>query len=753
MIGSLLSHYRVTGRLGAGGFGVVFRAHDERLDRDVALKVLPEGLVVDDEARRRFHREALAATRVSHPNIGTIYDLDRDGDTDFIVMEFVDGENLDARIARGRIEAREAAGIGAQIADALDALHELGVAHCDLKPGNVVLTPRGLVKLLDFGLSRRLCECGTRIDDPLADTRTFRLAGSMPYLSPEQVRGQAPNASSDLYALGVTMFEMLAGRRPHTADNVGALLYAIAHEPAPPLRSVEPSVPALLEALVAVLLEKAPELRPASAREVAEQLRAWLVPGTREPIALALPLAEAPALRGRALAVFPLANLSSDPEQEFFADGMTDAILSTLAALEGLRLISRTSVMRFKGTTKPVPEIARELDVQYVVEGTVLRAGERVRITVQLVDAARDRTIWARSYERAVGDVLGLQGEVARAIAEEIRVQISPSEQARLAEASEVNSAAYEAYLRGRFLWNRRTPADVQRALEFFRRAIDIAPRYARAHAGLADCYNILGDHDLLTNEEAGAAATAAAQRALDLDPRLDEAHTSMAFARAFFEWDWQGAEASYRKAGLYGPGYATGHQWFGEFLATLGRFEEAELEARRALELDPLSLVIQTTLGDVLFFARRYDEAIDVLRRTLDVDPAFPSVLTDLGRALVEAGALDEGIQRFEQAQRLGATGKYSAGLGHAYARAGRVAEARAILDRLIVERTQRYVSPHAIAVVHVGLGEHDAALDWLERAYESHDRALVWLRVHPRLDPLRGDPRFHRLLEALRL
>jgi serine/threonine-protein kinase len=753
MIGSILSHYRVTERLGAGGFGIVFRAHDERLDRDVAIKLLPGGTVVDDSARRRFHREALAATRVSHPNIGTIYDLDRDGDTDFIVMEFVDGQSLDARIARGRLDVREAAGIAAQIADALDALHELGVAHCDLKPGNVMLTPRGLVKLLDFGLSRMLCEGGARLDGAEVDTRTFQLAGSLPYLSPEQVRGRQPDVRSDLYALGVTMFEMLAGHRPHVAENMGALVYAIAHTPAPLLRSVAPSVPEALEALVALLLDKEPARRPASARAVAEQVRAWLVPGTSEPVAVGGPVAEAAARRGRALAVLPLSNLSTDPEQEFFADGMTDAILSHLTALEGLRLISRTSVMRFKGTTRPVPDIARELDVDYVVEGTVLRGGERVRITVQLVDAVGDSTIWARAYERPLGDVLSLQGEVARAIAEEIRVQISPSERARLSEAGEVNPAAYEAYLRGRFLWARRTRPDVERALEFFRRAIEIAPRYARAHAGQADCYNILGDQDVLPNDEAGAAAIASARRALELDPRLAEAHTSIAFAQAFFEWDWTGAEESFRKATLYGPGYATGHQWFAEFLASQGRFDEAVVEARHAVELDPLALVMQTTLGDVLFFARRYDDAITVLRGALEVDPAFPSVLTDLGRALVQAGFVEEGVERFEQAQRLGARGKFHAGLGHAYARAGRVAEARAILGRLVAERTERYVSPHAIAVIHVGLGEYDRAFEWLERAFDSHDRALMWLRVHPRLDPLRDDARFTRLLQALRL
>jgi tetratricopeptide (TPR) repeat protein len=432
---------------------------------------------------------------------------------------------------------------------------------------------------------------------------------------------------------------------------------------------------------------------------------------------------------------------------------MTDAILTHLAAIGGLRLISRTSVMRFKGTNRSIPDIARELSVGCVVEGAVLRSGERVRISIQLIDTVSDTTMWARNYERALGDVIALQTDVARAIAEEIRVRLTPGEVERLGAIADVDPSAYEAYLRGRFLWNRRTRPDVQRALEFFRRAVEMSPRYAQAHAGIADCYNVLGDMDLLSNAEALAAVRAAAGRALELDPRLAEAHTSLGFALTFYAWDWAGAQSAFERAALEGPGYATGHQWYAEFLVSQGRFEEAERESRLALTLDPLSLVIRTSLADVLYFSRRFDEAIAILKATLEVDPAFPAALSDLGRSYAQAGRYDEAIVAFEEARRLGFIGKYSAGLAHSYALAGRTDEARAILAELKRERQERYVSPHAIAVVHIGLGEFEDALQWLERAHEAHDRALIWIKVHPRLDPLRSEPRLTRIIEAMKL
>ena len=748
MIGTLLSHYRILERLGAGGMGVVYRARDERLDRDVALKVLPDGLIADEPVRRRFHREALAAARITHPNVGVIYDFDSVGSVDFLVMEFVPGESLDRAVASGALPEPAVLETGSALADALAALHEIGVIHCDLKPANVVRMPNGRPKLLDFGLSRLLrVEGAHRSRMGLSDTGAG-WAGTLPYMAPEQFTGARLDARTDLYALGVLLFELATGRTPHVAAEPAALMYAIVHQPPPQARSIVPALSPGFDALLAQALEKAPEHRFATAVAFRSALRDLQRDTHRERSA-------APARpRIRGLAVLPLANLSADPEQEFFADGMTEALLTDLASIEGLRLISRTSVMRFKGTTKSLREIAAELEVDAVVEGSVLRAGGHVRISAQLVDAAGDRSLWAKSYERPLGDVLALQREVARAIAEEIRSQLTPREAARLISRPAVPPEAHDAYLRGRFLWNRRTTADVQRALEYFRRAAELAPDYAAAHGGIADAIGILGDLDVLPPEQVLREARAAADLALKLEPERHETLTTLGFLACFFTWEWETAEQAFRRSIAAGPNYATAHQWYGEFLATQGRFVEGEREARQALALDPLSVIMASSLGDVLYFARRYHDAIEVLRQSLDMDPNFPWALTDLGRLLTEIGDYDGAIAAFKAAQRvLGVEGKSWAGLAYANARAGRTDEARSMLADL-----ERRLSPapaaagrHAIGLVHLALGHPEPALDWLERAHREGDRAMVWIREHPRLDPLRGEPRLQRLIDAM--
>ncbi|MFI5372830.1 MAG: protein kinase, partial [Candidatus Eisenbacteria bacterium] len=719
----------------------------EHLDRDVAIKVLPEGALGDEAARRRFQREARAASRVNHPNVGVIYDFGSDRGTDFLAMEFVRGEGLDRVASRGPLAERDLIAIGLALADALAALHELGVIHCDLKPANVIRTPDGTVKLVDFGLSRLLRR---------ADERPTRSqpgeggwAGTLPYMAPEQFTGARLDARTDLYALGVLLYELATGRPPHTAADAGALMYAIVHTPAPALPPGA-TVSGGFATTLRRLLEKIPERRPASAADLCATLRGLL----GGPVTTPAPVDEHP--RVRALAVLPLANLSADPQQEFFADGMTEALIADLTAIEALRLISRTSVMRFKGTTLSLPEIARELGVEAVVEGSVLRAGGHVRITVQLVDAAADRNMWARSYERPLDDVLALQREVARAIAAEIRVHVTPREAARLESRPEVPAEAVDAYLRGRYLWNRRTETDVRRALEFFRRAVGQAPGYARAHAGIADAFAILGDLDALSPSEARAGATAAAERALALDPGLPEAHTSLGFIRDFFEWDWSAAEAAYRRAIEAGPSYATARQWYAELLVGLGRFDEAIAESQRAVALDPLSMIMQVSLADVLYFARDFPRALRTLRGVLELDPGFATALTDLGRMLTETGAHDEAIESFRHAERvLGTGGKPSAGLAYALARAGRVDEARHALAEMEARLAPAPAAAgrHSIAVTYLALGDRERAIEWLERAHRDGDRALVWLKVHPRLDPLRGDARFERLIDAMNL
>jgi serine/threonine-protein kinase len=741
-----VSHFRILEQVGEGGMGMVYRASDERLERVVALKLLPAGMLAPGGDRNRGHREARTLSRLNHPAIATLYDVGAEGGQDYLVMEFVEGETLERRLMGGPLPEPEIEAIGEQIATALQAAHEQQVVHCDLKPGNVMVTPRGQVKVLDFGIARLLRQRdsarGTR---PTAESPP---AGTLPYMSPEQLLEAPLDARTDLYSLGVVLYHMAAGRLPF--ENGVALVLAnqiINNAPPPPSRFRADLSPRL-EEIILKCMEKKPAERYQSAADVAVDLRRAAAPRERAPARTE----RAEPRRIESLAVLPLENLSRDPEQEFFADGMTESLIAHLAQVGALRVISRTTAMQYKGARMPLPDIARALSVDAIVEGAVFRAGDRVRITVQLIDADSDRHLWAQSYERDAGDVLALQGEVARAIASEVRVTLTPGETERLAGTRAVNPRAYEAYLRGRHFWNKRTAVEVRRAAEYFKQAIDADPTYPAAYAGLADAYNIMADLNALAPLEAASRARAATSRALDLDPRLAEAHTSRAFIRFFFDWDWDGAERAFKEAIALNPNYATAHQWYGDLLASQARFEEAAAESRRAEALDPLSFVISTTLAEVLFFQRRYDEAIEKLRGVIDMEPTFSPARNDLARALVMSGRIAEGIEEFLASAELSEGDPRShAGLGHAYALAGREADARAVLGALTEGARGLTVSSHAIAVIHVALGEHREAFEWLDRACREHDRALVWAKVHPRLDPLRSDPRFQDILKRV--
>jgi len=745
MVGTTLSHYRILHRVAAGGMGVVYCARDERLEREVALKVLPEGALADAPARARFRNEALALSRLNHPAIATIFDFDSEGGTDFLVMEYVQGTTLAEKIAGGALLEPEVIDLGIQIADALEVAHEQGVVHRDLKPGNVVVTPRGRVKVLDFGIAKLLQPGGA----PAATLTGAApgLTGTLGYMAPEQLLGTAVDARADLFALGVVLYEMATGRHPHADQPPAAMMYAIVNSrPAPPRRE-RPGLSPRLEAAILKALEKQAERRHPTAKLLADELRSITPSPGAAPDA-------ASGARVESIAVLPLVNLSGDPEQEFFTDGMTEALIAGLAQIRALRVISRTSAMQYKGAKQPLPEIARALNVDAIVEGGVLRSGARVRVTANLIEAATDRHLWSKSYERDVGDVLALQGAVARAIADEIRVEITPREQRRLATGRVVNPLAYEAYLRGRYYWNKRTPQELRRGIEFFQQAIEADPTYAEAYAGLADSYNILADMSAMRPSEGFAIARVAARRALEIDDQIAEAHTSLGFLRTFHEWNWSGAEESYRRALAINPGYATAHQWHAEFLVTQARFDEALAEARRAHTLDPLAFILDTTVGDVLFFARRYDEAIARLRGTIEMEPRFLPAHSDLGRALAQRGDYDEAIEEFLTATRLvGGNPKASAGLAHVLALTGRHDEARAILADLESRAATGLVSLNAIAVVHVALGDLEGGITWIERAFQERDRALVWAKVHPRLDPLRPDPRFQSVLTRMGL
>ena len=741
-----LSRYRLLERIGAGGMGEVWKAHDGKLDRIVAVKVLLRGAVGglgDDTGRERFRREALTLSRLSHAGIATLFDFDADGDRQFLVMEFVAGGTLEARLREGPLPLVQIQSLGAEIADALEDAHRHGVLHRDLKPGNIALTTDGRAKILDFGLALLLS----------ADAVTGRLThagtvmGSLAYMAPEQLAGEAEDPRTDVYALGVTLFEIATGQRPFAQERPQALMFAIINTPAPSLRSLRPEATAEFDRLIASCLEKDRWRRPVSAAAVADALRRLPAEGSLQP--------SPDTMRGtiRGIAVLPFRNMSQDPTQEYFGDGLTEAVISELARIRALRVISRTSAMQYKGSALSLPEIARELNVEAILEGSAQLVGERVRLNVQLVAARTDETLWADRYDRQLENVLGLQSELAETVAREIAVQLTPSEVTQLARRHVVNPAAHLEYLKGRHSSWGGSPEGVDLGLRHVRRALELDPDFAAGWSALADCHIIRATRGMAPAAEAAAEATAAARRALDLDPFLADAHVSLGVVQ-MHTGDLHGGVRSLRHAIELNPALALAHNMLARALSSFERHEEALVAAQTSVSLDPLAVMLHTILADVYYFARQYEKAVVSYRMAIELDPRFASAHTDLARALEALGRFGEARTAYETGRRLsGGIAGPSFGLAHLEAAAGNVAEARRILGGLTTARGQRVVSAWGIGAVHASLGDIDEAYRWLEIAVQEKASGLILLRVHPRLDPIRSDARYWPLVRRVGL
>ena len=783
-VGRALSHYKVLGEIGHGGMGVVYRALDVGLGREVALKLLPPERVADESRRRRFVQEARAAATLEHPHVAVIYEIGEAEGTTFIAMELIRGETLAAVLARGRLEPVRALELATEVAEGLAFAHERGIVHRDLKPGNIMLTDGDHAKIIDFGLAKL-----SETTDPSLASETATDAGSVvgtaAYMSPEQARGQKADQRSDIFSFGIVLHEMLTGARPFHADNPVDTLHAILHAPAPRLAGLPVSLPDVQRLLDRCLAKETRDRYPSMKDVIGDLRAAWrrlesgsapISPATEELSALSTieqrprargrrafvagaalvaaglaaawtawrppPLADPPVRSIRSLAVLPLQNLSGDAEQDYFADGLTEALISDLARIRALRVISRTSVMHYKGTKERLPTIAQALGVDAVVEGSVLRSGDRVRITAQLIDASTDQHLWSESYERDVRDVLSLQREVARAIAREVQVVLTPQEQDVLAKSRPIDDEAYQLHLKGRYMWNKRTPDGFEKARRLFQQAIDKDPTYAPAWSGIADTYGVLASvgYNVLPAREALPKARAAALRALELDPNLSEAHASLAWVKHRYEWDWTAAEEAFQRAIALNPGYATARQWYSEFLSTMGRNREALAEAKRARDTDPLSLIINHNMARRLYFARRFEEAVVESRKTLEMDPEFRVARVMLGLEYAAQGRLQEAIAEFDQ------TGARSLS-GYAHGRAGQRKEALEVLAELKDAAATRHVAPTQFVFVHLGLGQREEALRWLEKDFEARSDYMVYLGIDPVLDSLRGDPRFEAL------
>lgn len=741
--GQSLGRYRLLELIGEGGMGSVWKAHDDNLDRDVAIKMLLRGTLGHATRRERFRREALVLSRLSHPGVATIFDFDVQEGFDFLVMEYVAGGTLETRLHNGPLPIPEILKIGSAIAEALDNAHRHGILHRDLKPGNIVFTADGHPKILDFGIAVLLS--GDKSSGRM--TTPGMIVGSLPYMAPEQLFGEADDARTDLYALGALLFEMTTGQRPFVKDRPESLMFAIINTTAPTIKSLRPDAPDALDRLITECLKKQPAQRPASAGVIAQTLR-----GIRDGVPSgALPLQARDVISS--VAVLPLRNLSNDSSQEYFADGMTESIISDLARIKALRVISRTSVMSYKGSAKSLPEIARDLNVDAVLEGSALLVGKRVRVSVQLVSARTDETLWSDRYDRDLEDVLSLQSELAEKVAREIEIQLSPSEETELAKREAVNPEAHLNYLKARHVLLSGSMDATEAAHKYVMKALEIDPNYALAWCALADSITWAAIRGISEPVSAMKEALSAVDKALQLDPNLADAHASKGLILTHSNEMAAGLRSLQRAIEL-NPGHSAAYNLLGRALYSYERFPEALAVMDKSVKLDPVSMLAYTGAGDAYYFARQYEKSVLNYRLALELDRRFDGAHSGLARSLEALGQFDEARVEYEECRRL-ASGVTVAdfGLAHLAQAMGNETEARRILAELTEARKTRVISAFAIAAVHASLGDIEEAFNWLDTAVTEKSPALLLLRVHPRLDPIRNDPRYWPLVEKVGL
>jgi TolB-like protein len=787
--GTKLGPYEIIQAIGSGGMGDVYRSRDTRLDRDVAIKVLPDRFARDVEARMRFDREAKAVAALSHPNILSIHDYGSTESVAYIVTELLEGQTLRRRLNEGPLSWRKVVEIGAALADGLAAAHAKGVIHRDLKPENIFLTDDGRVKILDFGIAQlvRQEEAPSDVDPTLMPTAPMKtdpyaVVGTAGYMAPEQLRGEPVDATTDIFSLGTVLYEMATGHAAFIRKTVIDSLSAILADTPDVHTASDRLIPFELARVIQRCIEKNRSERFQSARDLsfalkaigtstalsfeapADRRRRWILWGSFAAVALIALLAYVLAHRIeidvkprqdsaarrviRSIAILPFVNATGDREAEYLSDGITETLINTLAQVPNLRVMSRTSVFHYKGRSPNPVAVGRDLRVSSVVIGRIETIGDRLVVSAELVDTSDNALIWGNRYQIARSDLFVVQQSIASEIARMLRLQVTDREQQLFAKRHTTDARAYELYLKGRFQWNKRNADGLYKAIEFFNQAIEIDPQYALAYAGLADCYNLLDIWAGLPTNETFPRAKAAAQHALAIDDRLAEAHTSLAYAIHTYEWDWPAAEREYKRAIELNPNYATAHQWYAEFLTAVGRFDEAAEQGKKALDLDPMSPIINAVVAFNDAMARRYPAAIEQGRRTTQLFPDFMPGHAYLGLALLESGKPREAIEALDASQKLQDIVVVLTWL----IRAHRAAGDAAIADRMTRELERRgkreYLPPFYMAELYAHEGDRDRAFAELDRALKERTGAMVWINVDPALDPLRGDARFKKLL-----
>src|ERR1043165_6190546 len=835
LVGKRLSHYQVRSLIGVGGMGEVYLAQDTKLDRAVALKILPDQFAADNSRMSRFEQEARSAAALNHPHIAHVYEIGEAGGKHFISMEYVDLETLSHKIHREKTPLANLLKYLAQVAGGLAKAHEKGIVHRDLKPDNVMVTRDGYAKILDFGLAKLIETRHETVaaDESLNEVATIKLAqhstpgmvmGTVGYMSPEQAQGRVREIDhrSDVFSFGCILYEAATGLRAFQGEDVLDSLHKIVYAPTPQIKDTNPKAPEDLQRIVRRCLAKAPEKRYQSIKdlgieleELAQELKA--VPESEQIVRAAAggtaTSSDVPAMTERnspsgtgtagseaphptssaeyvvsgishhkraalvavvvvlgiaaagwfyfrsqnsqiavhSIAVLPFINVSKDTEMDYLSDGISESLINSLSQLPGIKVIARNSAFKYKGTDVDLKEVAKALGVDAILTGRVTQRGENLAISVELVNASDKTQIWGEQYTRKPIDLLQVQAEISREIADSLRLRLNADQQRQLARRSIVKPAAYEMLLKGRFYWNKGANEDRKKAIDYYQQAISIDPNYALAYAELANAYSILGNDGVIDPQEAVHRAEDAGVKALELDADLSEAHNALAYNKQL-AWEWAEAEREYKHAIELNPNYADAHASYSTFLSLLGRREQAIGEAKRAKELDPISIRINIGVFITLFMTREYDQALDILRQMHELDPNHPLTHIYSGYTYAAMGRYPEAIAAYKEGMRPGNIDEsLRLYLGYAYAKAGQREQAQAILDE--VQKTKQYVSPAEFAILYVGLGENDQAFQSLERAYTAHDVQLQYLNADPHFDSLQSDPRFVDLIRRMRL
>jgi len=741
MIGKTISHYKILEKLGEGGMGVVYKAKDTKLKRTVALKFLPPDLTRDSEVKERFIQEAQAASVLDHPNICTIYEINEAEGQTFISMAYIEGENLQKKIESGPLKIDEVLNIAIDVAQGLQEAHEREIVHRDIKPANIMLTPKGQVKIMDFGL--------VKLGGASQTSQINTILGTVVYMSPEQAQGGEVDHRTDIWSLGVVLYEMLTSQRPFVGQYEQAVVYSILNEEPEPVIGLRRDIPQEVQRIINKALSKDPAARYQKIGDLLFDIK-WAKKELKTQTGKELP----------SIVVLPFTNLSVDREQDFFCESMAGDVINALTHVEGLRVAGWTSASSFRNKEVDIREIGRKLNVKALLEGSVRKLGNKLRIMVQLINIVDGFHIWSDAYDRDISglccpeDVFAIQDEISLAIVDKLKVKLLGGEKEKIVKHHTEDLEAYDSYIRGRFFWNKRTEEGVKKAIVYFQQAIEKDPNYALAYAGLADSYIVLPDYSSISPKGLYPKANKAIQRALEIDGTLAEAHTSLAQIK-FRCWDWESSEREFQRAIELNPNYPTAHHWYALFLMYMDRFDEAIEEIRRAQKLDPLSLVISRNTALVFYYARLYDRALEKLNQTLEMDSSFSAVHAWLGKVHLQKSRYEEAFREFKKERDISGRSDplFEACEGVAYQRWGRKSEAQQVLDDLLKQAEKGYVPPISLANLYFALGEKDKGFKWLDKAYEERDSTLLEIKVDPGFDSVRSDSRFTAMLKKIGL